>query len=331
MDLQHKIYIYLSLAILIFVIIFAIAFGMGNNQYALKINNENVSLAEFNGYLKIVKDQMETSAKQQDNSLKSEDIWKMKLEGTNVADYAKQSAETWVKDIKVTNQKAAELGVKLTDDDKDLITQNSDMLKKYGFPEKYIDKASRELTVYSKVIDTVTKDVKAPDWDLSKYYKVRHILFFTIDQNTGAEFPADKIKEVQAKAQEVLKKVNAGEDFSSLAKQYSEDPGSKDKNGEFDFFMGQAVTEFQNAVKKLNPGETTSTLIKTEYGYHIIKLDSVSEPTKEEVNAAKQTLEQTLQQSKNAEFESKVNVWIQSSKIITNDNVINSIDVSSLK
>jgi len=76
---------------------------------------------------------------------------------------------------------------------------------------------------------------------------------------------------VRKKAEEVLKKVKAGGDFAALAKQYSED-GSKDKGGDLDYFgRGRMVKEFEEAAWALNPGQTTD-LVKSEFGFHIIRL-----------------------------------------------------------
>ena len=73
-------------------------------------------------------------------------------------------------------------------------------------------------------------------------------------------------------AKEVKEKVNNGEDFAALAKQYSEDTGSKEQGGEIaGFAPGQTVKEFEEAAYKLDAGQV-SLSSKTTYGYHIIKV-----------------------------------------------------------
>src|SRR5215208_5356649 len=93
---------------------------------------------------------------------------------------------------------------------------------------------------------------------------------------------------VKKQAEELLAKVKAGGDFAQLATKFSEDEVSKAKGGDLDFFpQGQMVPEFDKAAFSMKPGEI-SDLVKTQYGYHIIKiLDKKAAATKplEEVRA----------------------------------------------
>ncbi len=85
-------------------------------------------------------------------------------------------------------------------------------------------------------------------------------------------------KEKRDKAEEVLKKVKDGEDFAKLAKEYSEDPGSKDTGGLYkDVPLGQMAKEFETAALALEPGKVADKLVKTNFGYHIIKLERKGE------------------------------------------------------
>jgi len=81
--------------------------------------------------------------------------------------------------------------------------------------------------------------------------------------------------EVRKKAVEVLQKAKNGEDFAKLAKQYSEDPGTKDNGGFYTIKNDNStVSEFEQAASNLKPGEISSDLVKTVYGYHIIKKEA---------------------------------------------------------
>jgi len=90
-------------------------------------------------------------------------------------------------------------------------------------------------------------------------YKVRHIL---VD------------KEDDAKS--IIAELNKGGDFAKLAKDKSKDPGSKDNGGDLDWGpSARYVKPFADAVTGMQKGQTTATPVKTDFGYHVIRLDDV--------------------------------------------------------
>ena len=104
--------------------------------------------------------------------------------------------------------------------------------------------------------------------------RVRHILIGTDSVAEAGTDKAHKLSKSEArqKAEMVLNHVRSGEDFATLAKKYSDDPGSKDNGGEYKFSRGVMVAEFENTSFKLKPGEI-SDLVETQFGFHIIKVE----------------------------------------------------------
>ncbi len=96
--------------------------------------------------------------------------------------------------------------------------------------------------------------------------------------------------EVKARAEALLEQAKAGADFAELAKKNSEDEGTAPKGGDLDFFgRGKMVPEFDQAAFALKPGEI-SDLVKTQYGYHIIKLADKKEGTTRSLADVRQQL-----------------------------------------
>jgi peptidyl-prolyl cis-trans isomerase D len=93
----------------------------------------------------------------------------------------------------------------------------------------------------------------------------RHILIMTQGK------PAADEPKLKAKAEDLLKQLKAGAGFAKLARENSDDPGSKDKGGEYWLTRGQMVPEFEKVAFTLKPGQI-SDLVKTQYGYHIIQV-----------------------------------------------------------
>jgi peptidyl-prolyl cis-trans isomerase D len=106
------------------------------------------------------------------------------------------------------------------------------------------------------------------DYQVPEEVKVRHIL---IKVDAGADPKIDAA--AKQKAEDLLKQIKGGGDFASLAKANSDDPGSKEQGGELGMIQrGVTVPPFEKAAFGLEPGQI-SDLIKTQFGYHIIKVE----------------------------------------------------------
>ena len=112
---------------------------------------------------------------------------------------------------------------------------------------------------------------KYKDQDLNKYI-TRHILFKTTNDKNEA-LPANEKEAVRVKAQAILNRALAGEDFAALAKEFSDD-GSKENGGVIEMYNdGSIVKEYTDAVLTLKDGQIYGALVESQFGYHIIKLD----------------------------------------------------------
>lgn len=99
---------------------------------------------------------------------------------------------------------------------------------------------------------------------------------------------------VKARAEEVLRQAKGGADFGALAKKYSEDESNASNGGDLDYFgRGRMVPEFDTAVFAMQPGQI-SDLVKTQYGYHIIKMVDKKAATSKPLEEVRQQITDQL-------------------------------------
>ena len=144
---------------------------------------------------------------------------------------------------------------------------------------KYADQIAAQTVLLRELKISVSDD------DVKKFYdghisgfetpemaRVSHILIFTVDPVTGATLPSDEQQVRRNRAEGLLKAARSGADFATLAKQYSEDAGSKDNGGMLlPFPRGQMAPEIDAAAFSLTNNQV-SEVISTAIGYQIIKL-----------------------------------------------------------
>jgi peptidyl-prolyl cis-trans isomerase C len=123
--------------------------------------------------------------------------------------------------------------------------------------------------------------------------------------NGGKEYRARHIlveKEDEAKA--IIASLKKGGKFDEIAKKQSKDPGSGANGGDLDWAnASNYVPEFSTALVKLNKGQTTEAPIKSQFGWHVIRLEDVRDAQLPKLEEVKPQIAQQLQQQKLAKFQ----------------------------
>src|SRR5713226_371827 len=169
--------------------------------------------------------------------------------------------------------KPEDLQAKITPDEAEIKAAYEKNKTKYQVPEKRIARFAlidlNQLRQSAQISDDELRlqyQQNIQQYQLPNRVHVQHILLMTVGK-TDAE-----VEEIRKKAEDVLKQAKKGAKFEDLSKKYSEDPGSKEKGGDLGWItQGQTVPEFEKTAFSLNPGQI-SDLVKTQYGFHIIKV-----------------------------------------------------------
>jgi peptidyl-prolyl cis-trans isomerase D len=178
--------------------------------------------------------------------------------------------------------KPEDLAAKINPDEAEIKAAYERNKAKYLVPEKRVVRYAladvNQIRQNTQVSDDELKVQYQQDiqqYQVPNRVHVDHILLMTVGKT-----PAE-VEEIRQKAEDVLKQAKKGTNFEELAKKYSEDPGTKDKGGDLGWItQGQTVPEFEKAAFTLPKG-SISDLVKTQYGFHIIKvLDKETAHTK---------------------------------------------------
>ncbi|MDH5517849.1 MAG: SurA N-terminal domain-containing protein [Gammaproteobacteria bacterium] len=153
--------------------------------------------------------------------------------------------------------------------------------------------------------EQIAAEVPVSDADIQKSYdayvantksneqrKARHILV-----NLASDAKADEKRAAEEKIKKIEKELAAGGKFATLAKKYSDDTGSAENGGDLGLVSkGMMVKPFEEALYKLKKGQQ-SAVVRTEFGFHIIKLDEIQTPKVETLAAKKASIEKDLKES----------------------------------
>lgn len=217
--------------------------------------------------------------------------------------------------VKQNTKVKFEYAVLKQDDIKKGLHPTNEELKAYydGHKASYANSIPEKRQVKYAVIDVnkLESSVQVTPDDLRKYYdqhrdqyrvpeqvKVSHILIKTPLPGPDGKVDDKGAAEAQRRAEDLLKQVKSGAKFEELAKKYSEDPGSAKQGGSLGWIgRGQTVPEFEKAAFSLPKGQI-SDLIKSSYGFHIIRVDDKQEAHVKSLDDVKNEIEPILKHQK---------------------------------
>lgn len=295
-------------------------------ETVLTVNGDAVAADEYSGYM-LYNMQYYASMYAQ---MGLTDLWSNKDMAKSLGASMPEAAEQQAIYARVVMQKFNELGLKLSyNEQKEMasVRRNSianttkdaylNQIAQFGFSDQTYQNFMYISQCYQALNDYYFGEngVNTPsDEDIQKYYEdnyitAKHILITTVDPASGETKRTDE--EAKKEAQSILDRINAGEDFDTLMNQYSEDTGLSNNPNGYTFTEGQMVTEFYDGAKALAEDEV-SELVKSSYGYHIIKRvkldDSQLDNFKSDiVSAISGSMDELLQQ------------WIDEAQVETTD------------
>ena len=254
-------------------------------EIVLTVNGDAVAADEYSGYM-LYNMQYYASMYAQ---MGLTDLWSNKDMAKSLGASMPEAAEQQAIYARVVMQKFNELGLKLSyNEQKEMasVRRNSianttkdaylNQIAQFGFSDQTYQNFMYISQCYQALNDYYFGEngVNTPsDEDIQKYYEdnyitAKHILITTVDPASGETKRTDE--EAKKEAQSILDRINAGEDFDTLMNQYSEDTGLSNNPNGYTFTEGQMLTEFYDGAKALAEDEV-SELVKSSYGYHIIK------------------------------------------------------------
>jgi foldase protein PrsA len=232
-------------------------------------------------------------------------------------------------------QAAEEMDLEVTDKEVDARLER---IKKqyYGGDQKKLDKQLKEqdLTLEQvrtdlrsqilseKIFNDVTKDVKVTDEEIAAYYE-KNKAQYTQGESRDVRHILVKTK---AEAEQIRAQLAAdGSNFAALARKHTEDTGSKATGGKLTITRGQTVAPFDKVAFALKTREISS-LVKTQFGYHIIQaLADVEKPTTTPLKSVQDSIRQQLLQSEKNE---KMTAWVEDLKAEYDDKVAYAVGFS---
>ena len=237
-------------------------------------------------------------------------------------DMALEECEMGFKRIAVAKAMGIELddeAQKNMEDDKNQVKESygdnyEPFLEKNGLTEDDIDTIvgmGYYTDALKAKLDTgeLTDDEKR-DYFKNHYLRAKHVLISIDDDTDDAA--------AKAKAEEVLAKAQAGENFDELVKEYGEDPGMESNPDGYVFTDGTMVQEFEDGTKSIQPGEFT--LVQTSYGYHVIQRLDLEESPEYFEEAYASVADDIDSVAENGLFEEQLEKWVTEYNVTVTEN-----------
>lgn len=252
----------------------------------MTINGEEVHSSELAGYI------VYNMAYYQQMGI-TMDMWAEQDMFDNMKESCKQQAMTYY----AIGQLAEEQNIKLDSEDKaELDEQKKQIAEQYGgttstfkrwinslkgeedgfitflnsmgYTEELYDYTSELVMLNDKLVEQYESDPSIEQTYNDSYLHAKHILIRTTD-DSGQSLTGEELEKAEATAQEVWKKVQAGEDFDALVEQYNEDVGMPEDG--YYFTEGDMMDEFYQGTSGCEVNEIYPEMVQTSYGYHIIQ------------------------------------------------------------
>lgn len=302
------------------------------------VNGQKITVSEYETTLALYKQSVE--------AMYGKSVWDTEVEkGVKYKDKFKENILDQMINIEVVYEQAKKDNLLPTKEEVDKkyneLKKNIDSDKEYkknmekiGASDEFLRTQQEQDLAVQNYKEHFDKTIKISDEEMKKYYedhkkdyykdevKASHILVSTQDKN-GKPLSDEKKKEAKKKAEDLLKRAKSGEEFSELAKENSDDPGSAAQGGDLGYFSkGMMVPEFEKAAFNLKPGEI-SDIVESSFGYHIIKVtDKVNEQTP--YNDVKDSIKTILL---NEKFTEQVTKLTKEAKIEKNKDVLDKIKI----
>jgi len=173
-------------------------------------------------------------------------------------------------------------------------------LAQYGITEDMLKQDVRNQLLIEGLLKP---EIKISEEEIKAYFEENKDMFGEPEQVKARHI----LVETEAQAKEIRAKLDQGESFEELAKQYSTDEASKANGGDLGYFKrGDMVPEFEEVAFSLKPGETSQP-VKSQFGYHIIRVEDHKQPVPAKYEEKKEDIRQQILQQKIAE---KMEPWL---------------------